>query len=63
MNGIDLVLKKALIEKEEGLYLAEIEVQKNVSFFIEEMRKKANFLDKLLDANENLIENVLMLFK
>ena len=63
MNGIDLVLKKALIEKEEGLYLAEIEVQKNASFFIEEMRKKANFLDKLLDANENLIENVLMLFK
>jgi hypothetical protein len=63
VNGIDLVLKKALIEKEEGLYLAEIEVQKNVSFFIEEMRKKANFLDKLLDANENLIENVLMLFK
>jgi hypothetical protein len=58
-----LVLKKALIEKEESLFLTELEVKKNVSFFVEEIRKKAIFFDKLLDANDYLIENVLMLFK
>ena len=60
---MDLLLEKTNLEKEENLLICEKEVKENVKKFVGEFKEKANFETKLLEANENLIDNVLTLFK
>ena len=60
---MDLLLDKIKIDRRHNLMNCDVDVKKNVYFFVEEFRKTVDFKEKLLDANEHLIDNVSLLFR